>query len=66
MEMDARMAEYEFEMQQMRESNERVVEVLERIEAKGIVLDDNTFERKYKSSANAYRRRTGNQLGVAY
>ena len=66
MEMDARMAEYEFEMQQMRESNERVVEVLERIESKGIVLDDNTFEKKYKSSAKAYRKRTGGQLGVSY
>lgn len=66
MQMDARMAEYEFEMRQLRETNEQMLNVLEQIKAQGIVLDDNTFEKKYRSSASAYRKRTGSQLGIAY
>lgn len=66
MEMDARMAELEFENRQLRETMEQSNQILEQILEKGIVLDDNEFAKRYKSSATSFRRRTGNQLGVSY
>lgn len=66
MEMDARMAELEFENRQLRETMEQSNQILEKILAQGIVLDDNEFTKRYKSSATNFRRRTGSQLGIAY
>ena len=66
MEMDAHMAEQEFENRQLREAVERNGKILEEILDKGIILDNNEFTKRFKVSATDYRRRTGNQLGVSY
>lgn len=66
MEMDAKMATLEFENRQLRESMEQNTRILEEILDKGIVLDNNEFTKRFKSSATDFRRRTGGQLGVAF
>lgn len=66
MEMDAKMAALEFENRQLRESMEENTRILEQILDKGIVLDNNEFTKRFKSSATDFRRRTGGQLGVAF
>lgn len=66
MELDARMAEMEFENRQLRESMKENNNILEKILAQGIILDDNEFNRRYKSGASKYRKQTGRQLGISY
>lgn len=66
MEIDTKMASLDFQNQQLQSSIEENTSVLQEILARGIVLDDNNFTKRYERSARAYRRRTGAQLGVAF
>lgn len=66
MENDVKMAALEFENRQIREDMGEVIRTLHQILDKGIVLDNYEFAKRYKSSAIDYRKRTGNQLGVAF
>lgn len=66
MEMDAKMAEMSFQSQQLRDIMEKNNAILQQIKAQGIILDDNEFNRRYKSGAQKYYKQTGRQLGIDY
>lgn len=65
-EMDVKMAEYSYQMRQLQQSIEEQNTILAEMNAKGLVFDDTTFQRKYQTAATKYRRQTGRQLGIAY
>lgn len=64
MALDARAAQEAFEMRQLQESVERNTQILQKILDKGIILDDNEFENRYKRAAVRYGRRTNAELGL--
>ena len=65
-EIDVKMAEYSYQMRQLQQSIEEQNTILAEMNAKGLVFDDTTFQRKYQTAATKYRRQTGRQLGIAY
>ena len=64
MEMDAKMAQMEFENRQLRASVEQNTKILEQILSKGIVLDDNEFTSRYKSAASKFMDRHHYEMGL--
>ncbi len=64
MEMDAKMAQMEFENRQLRASVEQNTRILEQILSKGIVLDDNEFTSRYKSAASKFMDRHHYEMGL--
>lgn len=65
-EMDVKMAEYMYQMRQLQSTISEQNQILEEMNSKGLVFDDNAFQRKYKKAATSYRKRTGKQLGVSF
>ena len=65
-EMDVKMAEYMYQMRQLQSTIREQNQILEEMNSKGLVFDDNAFQRKYKKAATSYRKRTGKQLGVSF
>lgn len=64
MEMDAKMAQMEFENRRLRASVEQNTKILEQILSKGIVLDDNEFTSRYKSAASKFMDRHHYEMGL--
>ena len=65
-EIDVKMAEYSYQMRQLQQSIENQNQILEEMNAKGLVFDDNAMVKKYQTAATKFRRQTGRQLGIAY
>lgn len=65
-EIDVKMAEYSYQMRQLQQSIETQNQILEDMNAKGLVFDDNVMVKKYQTAATKFRRQTGKQLGIAY
>lgn len=65
-EIDVKMAEYSYQMRQLQQSIETQNQILEEMNAKGLVFDDNAMVKKYQTAATKFRRQTGRQLGIAY
>lgn len=66
MEMSGHIGNFVAELRRQNDLTEKTNTILERLEEKGIVLDNNEFASRYAKAATDFRRKTGGQLGVAY
>lgn len=64
MEMDEKMAQMAYENRQLRDAVEQNTQILEKILAQGIVLDDNTFTSKYKSASSKFYKQHRYEMGL--
>ncbi len=64
MEMDEKMAQVAYENRQLRDAVEQNTQILEKILAQGIVLDDNTFTSKYKSASSKFYKQHHYEMGL--
>ena len=64
MEMDEKMAQMAYENRQLRDAVEQNTQILEKILAQGIVLDDNTFTSRYKSASSKFYKQHRYEMGL--
>lgn len=64
MEMDEKMAQMAYENRQLQDAVEHNTQVLEKILAQGVVLDDNNFTDRYKRAASKFMDRNHYEMGL--
>ncbi|MFG6330515.1 MAG: hypothetical protein K1W28_01595 [Lachnospiraceae bacterium] len=64
MEMDEKMAQMAYENRQLQDAVERNTQILEKILAQGVVLDDNNFTDRYKRAASKFMDRNHYEMGL--
>lgn len=64
MEMDEKMAQMAYENQQLRDAVEKNSQILEKILAQGIILDDNEFTGRYKRASSKFYKQHRYEMGL--